>query len=222
MWQIDDSWRDSLINVLFPFIDVISTPQFQFSKEGKAVNTDGLKRARLFVREFIEEDESAVNEEREVRVRLCFVVILHLGSALQFLIDGAEPELRQVSEDFMHRSVDGTEIEPVRAEGQKVTEGIDDRQCVFGLFVLWDFLFEEVFEEFGWLKEGSFFAINDDLLSKGERHCCRKHFSQSFFYGMCIRKLFNILQIIHGFSIIFNLLTNITCSIEKGCWYTIL
>jgi hypothetical protein len=36
----------------------------------------------------------------------------------------------------VHRSVDGTEVEPVRAEGQKVSEGIDDRQCVFGLFVL--------------------------------------------------------------------------------------
>ena len=145
------------------------------------------------MREFIEEDESAVNEEREVRVRLCFVVFLHLGSALQFLIDGAESELGQISEDFMHRSVDGTEIESVRAEGQKVTERIDDRQCVFGLFVLWDFLFEEVFEEFGWLKEGSFLSINYDFLSKGERHSCRKDFPQTFFYGMCIRKLFVIL-----------------------------
>ena len=136
MWQIDDSWRDSLINVLFPFIDVYSTPQFQFSKEGKTVNADGLQRARLFGREFIEEDESAVNEEREVGIRLCFVVVLHLGSALQFLIDGAESELGQISEDFVHRSVDGTEVEPVRAKGQKVTEGIDDRQCISGLFIL--------------------------------------------------------------------------------------
>ena len=69
-------------------------------------------------------------------IRLCFVIVLHLGTAFQLLIDGAESELGQISEDFVHRSVDGTEVEPVRAEGQKVSEGIDDRQCVFGLFVL--------------------------------------------------------------------------------------
>ena len=181
MWQIDDNWGDSLVNVLRHFIDVYIAPQFQLSKERKTVNTDGLQRARLFGKEFVEEDESAVNEEREVRVRLCFVVVLHLGSAFQLLIDGAESELGQISEDFVHRSVDGTEVEPVRAKGQKVTEGIDDRQCVFGLFVLWDFVFEETFEEFGWLKEGSFLSINYDSLSKGERHCCRKYFPQTLF-----------------------------------------
>ncbi len=69
-------------------------------------------------------------------IRLCFVVVLHLGSAFQLLIDGAESKLRQISEDFVHSSVYGTDVEPVRAEGQKVTEGIDDRQCVSGLFVL--------------------------------------------------------------------------------------
>ena len=125
-------------------------------------------------------------------IRLCLTVVLQLGSALQFLIDGSESELSQISEHFVHRSVDGTEIEPVRTEGQNVTERIDDRQCVFGLFVFCNFFFEEFFEDLGWLKEGSFLAINDDSLGESERHCCGKHFLQSFFHGMRIRKIVDI------------------------------
>ncbi len=94
----------------------------------------------------------------------------------------------------MHCGVNRTHIEPVRTESQKVTEGIDDRECVFGVFVLSHLFAKEVLKQFRGLKEGSFFPFNDHFVGKGEFHGFGEHCFQSFFDGVLVGQFFDILQ----------------------------
>ncbi len=100
----------------FFFVYIQKASQLRLVKYREAVNAYILQCARLFRRMFVEENESAVNEEREVRVGLSLDVFIHLGSALQFFVDEVKSKLKQISDDSEHCSVNGTEIEPIRAK----------------------------------------------------------------------------------------------------------
>ncbi len=145
-----------------------------------------------------------------------FAVGRQLRSALKLLIDSPESELSQVAEHFVHSGVDRTDIEPVRTESQKVTEGIDDRECVFGVFVLSHLFAKEVLKQFRGLKEGSFLPFNDHFVGQGEFHGFGEHCFQSFFDGVLVGQFFDILQTGQRYPSLFYLIPYLLNSIKKS------